>query len=259
MVNFEEGQSSSLEKKPERSREQKEFAERFNDVNLFYSTEALDLVLVSEGVKPASSALLWKGTESEEEFQAMIDEITPIFEARGLPYALMRGSVEGQSGTPVENASFVIGRTNEELKKLSDAYEIKDFDEQARAFGAAFGYPETVRNFIAEEEMEWYDFPDNIVLSKELHLMSFRMTKEHWREEIATLKEWAEVAKEACPDLYDWVSSLNLMRHFINACDQNPDVIRKLLRSNEAMGVLKQSDKPLYDQVINEAKANSLY
>jgi hypothetical protein len=260
MVNFEEKQPFLHEKGTERSKEQREFAERFDSASFFHgSGEALDLVLVSEGVKPVANAVLWKDSEPEENFIAKIVEVVPILQARGLPWDVLRGSVEGRSGTPVEFAEFLIGRTNEELQQLSDANEIKDLDERRRALGAAFGFPETALDVKPEERMQWYEFPDDMVFSKELHLPHFFMSKEHWREEITTVKEWAAVAKEACPNLYDRVTSECLLNNFTYACQQNPDRIRKLLQYKSAMSTLEQSDKLLYDKVISEAKANSLY
>src|ERR687896_2474978 len=110
--------------------------------------------------------------------------------ARGLPCYLERGSMAGRNGTPVEYAGFHIGRTNEELQKLSDASEIKDLDERRRALGAAYGYPETALSVKPEEQIKWYDFPDEMVFRKELHLPTFFMSKDHWQEEIPTVKEW---------------------------------------------------------------------
>jgi hypothetical protein len=215
--------------------------------------------LVSEGVKPAASAVLWKDSEPEEDFQVQIDDVVPILMARGLPCDLERGSVAGRNGTPVEYASFNIGRTREELQKLSDASKIKDVEKRRRALGAAYGYPETTLDVKPEERMHWYDFPDDMVFSKELHLPHFFMSKDHWREEITTVKEWAMVAKEACPNLYDRVASECLLNNFIYAYQQNPDAVRKLLHSKSAMSTLEQSDKLLYAKVISEAKANSFY
>jgi hypothetical protein len=204
MVDFEEGQHFSDEKRTERSREQIEFAQHFDKGRFFHaSSAALDLVLVSEGVKPVASATLWENGTPEEQFQAQIDEVIPIMIARGLPYNLERGSVAGRNGTPVEYAEFEIGRTNEELQKLTDAKKIKDSDERRRVFGATFGYPETALSVKPGERMQWYDFPDDMVFNKEVHFPAFMMSKEHWREEFATVKEWAQVAKEACPNLYD--------------------------------------------------------
>jgi hypothetical protein len=259
MVNFEEGQPFLQEKKTERSKEQREFAERFDSASFFQgSEEALDLVLVSEGVKPVASATLWKNGTPEEDFTAQMLEVVPILMNRGLPWDVLQGSVEGRNGTPVECAEFLIGRTDGELQRLSDASEIKNLDERRRALGAAFGYPETAVSVKPEERMRWYDFPDDMVFRKDLHLQHFMMSKDHWREEIATVKEWAKVAKEACPNLYERVSSESLLRNFAYACQQNPDRIRTLLQSKTAMSPLKQSDKRLYDKVISEAKANGL-
>jgi hypothetical protein len=260
MVNFEEKQPFFYEKSRERSKEQREFAERFDSGRFFHGTEeGLDLVLVSEGVKPAASATLWKDTQgSEDDFQAQIDETVPTLMARGLPCDLERGSMEGRSGTPIEYAIFYIGRSNEELQRLSDASEIKDLDERRRALGAAYGYPETALSVKPEERMQWYDFPDDMVFRKELHLPTFFMSKEHWPEEIQTVKEWAKVAKEACPNLYEWVTSERLLYHFTYARQQNPERIRTLLQSKTAMSTLEQSDKPLYDKIISQARANNL-
>jgi hypothetical protein len=259
MVNFEEKRPFIHEKGTERSREQREFAERFDSGRFFHdSSEALDLVLVSEGVKPTASATLWKNGTPEEQFQAQIDEIAPILIARGLPCDLVRGSMAGRSGTPVEYAIFELGRTNEELQRLSDASEIKDLDERRRALGAAYGYPETALSVKPEERMQWYDFPDDMVFRKELHLPTFFMSKEHWPEEIQTVKEWAKVAKEACPNLYEWITSERLLYHFTYARQQNPERIRTLLQSKTATSTLEQSDKSLYDKIISQARANNL-
>jgi hypothetical protein len=260
MVNFEEGQPFLHEKRTERSREQREFAERFDSGRFFHgSEEALDLVLVSEGIKPVASATMWKDGTPEEDFIAQIVEIVPIMMDRGLPWDVLRGSVAGRNGTPVEFAEFLIGRTDEELHRLSEASEIKDSDERRRALGAAFGYPQTVLDVKPEEEMQWYDFPDDMVFSKELHLPTFMMSKEHWIEEIPTVEKWGEVAKEACPNLYGRVTSESLLRNFTYACQQNPERIRTLLQSKSAISTLEQNGKMLYDKVISEAKANSLY
>jgi hypothetical protein len=260
MINFEEKPPFPHEKRTEQSREQREFAERFDSASFFHdSSEALDLVLVSEGVKPAASATLWKNGTPEDQFQAQIDEVVPIMMARGLPCNLERGSMAGRNGTPVEYASFEIGRNDEELQKLSEASEIKDLDERRLALGVAYGYPETALDVKPEERMQWYDFPDDMVFRKDLHLQHFMMSRDHWREEIQTVKEWARVAKEACPNLYDRVTSERLLYNFTNACQQNPERIRTLLQSESAMSTLVHSDKPLFDKVIREAKANSLY
>jgi len=261
MGNPEHGPSFFPEAEAERSQEQREFADRLEaDPNLFIVfRDSLDLVLVSEGEKPASHIDFWKiPEESEEEFQRKVNQLTALLEARGLSFHTERKTVEGRDGNPVERVGFSVGRSEEELQKFTDADQIEDYDERMVAYGRALGYPETAVEAKPDELIKWYELPDNVVFNEEVHSSPFGMSREHWQEEIETAREWASVAKEAAPRLYEQATNQILRDRLLYALSETPEELRRIFRSQEARAALEQRNKPLYDNFMRGARANGI-
>jgi len=260
MGNFESESSFSPEERVERSEEQREFAERLENIDFIFPSELLNLALTSERVKPASEAALWKdAAESNEAFQEKVDVVTKILEDRGLSFDPNRGTIEGRDGTPIEFVEFAIGRSKDELQKAIDARKINNYDERQIAYGNAYGYPETAVQAKPDEIINWYELPDDIMFNEEIDSSPFTMSKENWNEEIEVARDWGETAKEATPALYERAILSGLRTRIQTLIEEKPEEMRKILHSEKAMLGLEKRSSALHDNVIMGAKAHGLY
>ncbi len=78
-----------------------------------------------------------------------------------------------------------------------------------REFGLLVGYPITaVDAFLGNQpRIEHEDLPKEIQSSEYFHFLEFVLSKDHWQEEIETVKRQAEIVQKVAPAFYQNIIS----------------------------------------------------
>lgn len=237
------------------SRFNPELIEELEKTSLLIDQEKVILLLTLMGEKPAAhhGLLLKFGAEQESNEKKFIAEkqfLTEWLQKAGLIFSVkdktIRGGVRGDFKPTAKVCNFHISRDKAALERLNHAHSKSEL-------GLALGYPTTaVEAYLKGQEflIKEQDLPFDIRSSEVMDFLFFRLSKEHWAEELETVKRWAKAIKDNFPDFYQQVIDL---RPKIDALrSENPEGFQQLLRSEEKMAIVKQRDPELYQELQKE-------
>lgn len=147
--------------------------------------QKVDLILVLLGVKKGTDLAVYRWNDSPEKVSKTITDnaklkLTPLQrEFRNINIVALYGVARDQA-------------TAEQLARLDSA---KDHEE----FGKIMSFPQTAIEAFGKKEnlLKQEDYPDTSDI-----IVSFKLSKDHWQEEIELLKYWSELVKKYAPDLY---------------------------------------------------------
>ncbi|MDD5750886.1 MAG: hypothetical protein PHU56_04615 [Candidatus Pacebacteria bacterium] len=222
---------------------------------LLADSEKLALLLMLAGEKPAvvHSLVLKFGSEqkiSEEKFIAEKNFMTDWLKRAGLFFSVkekrIRGGVKGGFKSIVKLYDFNIARDKAALERLNHAHGKLEF-------GLALGYPYTAAAAFSKGHkflMEHEDLPFDVKSSEIMDFLFFRLSKEHWHEELETVKRWSRAIKENFPDFYKKITDLRSKIDSLRS--ESPEEFGRFLRSEDEMAIIKKRDPRLYEELVSE-------
>lgn len=197
------------EKSPEKNRRDTLLTE-LKDFEIITNQDRVFLLLVLEGLKSACDIqlvnpdrpLYKKEADYQDrnlEYKRAISKIEELLQRFRLPYTLEYYRDEGRY--PCENAIFEIGKDEASLQASRNVHSV---EEQGRVLGI----PDTaISGFIDERVIENDSLPDSVKGSDYFHFIDFRLSEDHWQEELEFVKRRAEQVKQLAPELYSQIVS----------------------------------------------------
>lgn len=213
-------QKTELEKNPEivKNIEDSDFGCFIEDPIEGYPDDKMNILLVTEGLKPASIIYLktkeengWTGDKferTEDEVQrniSLLDRLG-LFHTQGKKEVQKASWKKGAKKrfTEDENLEILIGNTQEELDDLVKALDAKD----NKAIGLALGFPPTaVESFSqhggAEKMMDKRKIKKEAT-PEELETLAFTFfaLSDNWREELKQIKPRVDFIRKVSPRIY---------------------------------------------------------
>ena len=181
-------------------------------------SEKIERLPVDDSEK-MDTLLLWRGLKkaTELEIQDITDDgiknAQDTFSALNLQW-VFNGTVRFEEDG-VERGSFYVAKDEKDIEIIR-AWQSVGGMESVRAAGLAFGFPPTaveafckrLEEGIVPDGSEKYtiqpeDLPDDIRDQEFMAFAQFRLSREHWLEELETAKSWASTIKVFNPALYD--------------------------------------------------------
>ncbi len=183
------------------------------------SHEKTGIVLVKLGLKPAAnfSYLFYTdyeeyGPDFEDEYISSIKKTKEILKKQRIPFMEKHTKFVNSAGEGAKN-EFFIGNNWNELNELITASEVDSSPEYDFAMGTALGYPQTAieaysRYIIGSQSEQMLDngeLPEEVRNKEYMKYLNFRLSRDHWQEELEVVKQSAEAIKAHTPALYSQI------------------------------------------------------
>lgn len=177
-------QNETIEKLPDLSAFQKEKVANFENLNMGAYPQA-ELILIFLGLKPATEVDVAPWNDSPQKIAQAIKDAGLIVAKKNSK------DVNGKKFT-----ILAIARDKETLLRLKQAEGNKDHQE----YGRLMGYPDTAIDAFLDDEklLPEKDYPD--MTDK---FMNFKLSKDHWQEEIKVITKWSQAIKQYAPKVYE--------------------------------------------------------
>jgi len=265
-MNFEKPQHNVEER--EVSEHEKHIVEAVESLpeDLYWENEKAELILVAQGLKPATDpapTVTWlPGEEPKKVDQEKVESTIQLLKRLGFyvtkPELDHEDAVIYEDGTRsagAENLRLYVAREAETAENLKRAYAEKD----DITFGRLSGFPETaVQEFVKTREMLWEersqylvdvnfnDIPKEVRELPYMAFAQFRLSKNNWKEKIKTAERWAKEIERLSPALYNKITSDYLEKVY----RQNKWDEMELGVSGITDGLGKEIDAGIKDAVI---------
>jgi len=174
--------------------------------------DKISIILAKGGFKKATEIEFetdgWKAGEDEKHLDGnLLEEFDNFLIEAGLNFEKTKSIEKARYTYPneeernVERAAYIYGNSRGDIQKLKKAMEENDED----LMGKMFGFPQTaIDAFKKGEIIDDNDLPKEIKEEDYFKFAtSFKMSKEHWREELGYIKKWADFVKEKSPKIYE--------------------------------------------------------
>ena len=199
--------------------EEEKFGEKIEGLrNYTYDKNLTELILVLKGHKLATEFMLGDVYPEikEEDWDRAETETDSILTMLGLKFSKKNASktyTDERGNTESKRlAEYVIAKDEIYIKMFNVLPEVAEGEIGHREkvdddLGKLYGFPNTaIEAFIEGEEalvsVDFKELPDDIKREDYMAFAGFRLSKKHWREELETVKKWAEDIKQADPSLY---------------------------------------------------------
>jgi hypothetical protein len=221
-------------RKPEKFNNEEEQSrhkvEQLERLELLSDNDKKDILLIWRGLKLATEfeyGYSWDPTEEEKQLaDEEIEELEKVVEDLGLHIHISERSFkeaadkmpEGSTVTATyaghDRVRVYVGCDKESVEKIENAYNTYHI-ENSGIVGKLSGYPESAINAYMEatqrvpygeklKEMMYSDsLPEEIREEDFAAFVQFFLSRKNWREEIKTVKKWAEEIKKTAPALYE--------------------------------------------------------
>lgn len=148
------------------------------------------VILVLLGLKPATELTVYRATNDPEGIVA-----SALTEA-GLDLRIKKQFDKG--------TTFAVARDEETINHLMTTFANEDHE----AYGRLMGYPETaIHAFLHKEELMDPEEEQKIFeANPDIQLGYFRLSKDHFQDELKTVREWNQAIKTNAPTVYDRLS-----------------------------------------------------
>ncbi len=162
----------------------------------------VDIILTLKKKKPSSKIELFfkPGYESytKEDFKNNLDKIEGVFKNTSLPYDL-----EISKENDFHVAVFYVGQDNEHLDKIKKAFSEKENVKRDLVIGENLGYPKTaIEGYISRKFKKNDSLPEKVKNSEYINFLNFKLSEEHWEDELKAVKERSDALKQISPNLY---------------------------------------------------------
>ena len=176
---------------------------------LFYQ-DKMDLALTYLDEKPVSwidVSERYEQTEEKEdeildELESKKDQVQQMLDKIGFVYEMKKFKTKERT-TYNSGYDFIVSKSSENLFRFKKALEKGDEKE----IGLCLGYPKTaVEGFINKNTLDYKDLPKKeskkLIKEKTSKFLEFRLSKDHWRDELKTVRKRQRLIKEKFPNLY---------------------------------------------------------
>lgn len=173
-------------------------------------------MLVWKEMKPAAQFSLNHFTSREErDNPTAYENVEKLFDMLGIQHMRTTSETSGstrEGGNLVPcifyKNSYLIAKQENDLLYLAEHLGKEESVEETRKLGKILGYPETATEaWLANDRSktilhEAVEEPE-LLTQDYMAFRKFRLSKEHWKEEIQTLQKWADEIKRLDPVLYE--------------------------------------------------------
>jgi len=186
---------------------------------LFYQ-EKVSLALATLGEKPVSwidvseryNQTKTKRKENKilNQLEVEKNQVQQILNELGLVYEIKKFKIEEET-TFNSGYDFLVSKKQEDLSLFRESIKAKD----DKKIGECLGYPETATNgFINNNILDYNELPkeeaEKLINEETSKFLTFRLSKDHWQEELEVVRSWQLLIKENFPNLYKEVISEGL-------------------------------------------------
>lgn len=163
----------------------------------------VDLILAWKGLKLATEVGIFPADDKENSREELKARAEDLFKKMGLRFSMLEDGLHHDITHMKDGAiRYAVSKYQEKLDELKEL--LKDPIHHQKELGIIYGFPATAVEAFAEKKKGIFfkDLPEEIKNQDFAAFHGFRLSKDHWREELETNKKWAEVIKEIAPDLY---------------------------------------------------------
>lgn len=198
--------------------EQHEEVEALEELPLLRD-DRMNLVLTYYGEKPCTTIEIdyfakkpLAETGEAEEKRAQLEE---ALLASGLEFSVIETEEIDENGFDYKEFKFLIGKDKNVIAELQKAIEEGDTETEGRLYGfpdtavEAFvrGHREDRFGEVMLDEKKWWkelseEEKEKLLEEGVLNFKNFKLSKEHYQEELETLRKWQGLIKEKAPGLY---------------------------------------------------------
>ena len=194
------------------SEKQRRAIERLERMDDLGPSEKAAILCVMASMRPALFMTQEHAPKHDRDgtFHEEIDRISKVARSLGLAVEVVRDPTpvtweEERHEIEYFYTDINIAKDEEALRALMAAHALHGQDEVAwdRAMGSALGYPATAiqayeqKNFLRPD-----DIPEEIRDRPLMKFVPFSLSPDHWREELETVRPWAEAVKRLSPRIY---------------------------------------------------------
>jgi len=144
-----------------------------------------ELILVLCGRKPATNIGLYKNNDDPEIVREALLRAGFAIAEKEIPSASDAKQV----------ADIMVALDQKTADTLAQLNPKEDHD----AFGRLMGFPDTARKAFGHEDeaLTLEEYPDMTGIP-----FRFKLSRDHWQDEMATLQDWSKTIKQHAPELY---------------------------------------------------------
>lgn len=185
--------------------------EDYSDLDL---QEKVELLLVLGDFKKANE----QDFESEEWYdgqpQASVDEekiktYEKLLEECGLVFEKKKETAKSRVARVednyeyvrnIERVRYILAKSREDIEK----YKMAAQGESDKLLGEIYGFPQTSIEAFEKpgEIIEYGELPEDIRSSEAYSFLTFKLSRNNYREEFETAKKWADFVKKCSPKIY---------------------------------------------------------
>lgn len=160
---------------------------------------------------------IWRdGDTPKKVSEDSIDTIKKTLSRAGIPYSIEYRDFCFQQGARdryQQLADIYIAIDKETLDRLVLARKSENHIE----LGTALGYPKTaVDSFMTKNKLIRKDLDPKTQFSEAAQLTYFALSKDNWQQELETVSEWIECAKQNSSEIYRELTRESVTEHRIN-------------------------------------------
>ena len=224
--------------------------EQFDKASLIDIDKAYILLVLADEKPAAALGLHQKRNEDGEAFKKKVEALRTLLRDAGLYVAEQEKEFEGSS---IYN--YVISKDPLAAEKLIQMYGMDKDPAKTEQFGLMMGYPPTAVAAVVESFKNEGGFdtsiepelPEEIQFQEYMAFKNIILSKDHWQEELATVKRWAAAVKEISPNLYHEMTSVREM--IKNMREENPEDLENRLHDDQFRRFIKFRDPDLYKEL----------
>jgi hypothetical protein len=201
--------------------EKEKILDSLDAINQLADDDKSALLNTLEGTKIASSVyMLLRDSKNKKQLEKEYRENINLLKNFLKKYATFYSFEEKELPNKEAIATFIVGKDKESfenLLKASKEMEKITSPKNSYNFGIAIGYPQTAveafkkdreKNNILmdlpeESRQTMVNLPNEISNDTDAAFLNFFLSKNNWREEFKTVKEWAKTIKDNYPELYE--------------------------------------------------------
>jgi hypothetical protein len=174
---------------------------RIESLNV-YDSERLNLIMVWKEIVPTANFIIAGQNPplSQAEQDTLSQNVEALFTDLGLKFRVK----PDYKGHEFGNRFYQVAKSEEILNEFINI-DFKDRKNSER-IGLMFGIPQTAANayakgpqFLIRDE----DIPAKIREQDYMAFSKFWFSREHWQEELETVKKWAQEIRQVDPKLYE--------------------------------------------------------
>lgn len=185
--------------------------ERFDDL---WVVKKVELLLVMGGFKKATeiefeSKEWYDGKDAKKISSKTLEDFEDLLKNMGLEFEkkaeVAKSNVAHEEDNyefvrNVERAIYYVARDRKEIGRLIEATEKGD----DRAMGEIYGFPGTCIDAYAKkgEFIKVSELPEEVRGMAETAFANFRLSRDHWKDEMETLKKWSEYVRQMSPKIH---------------------------------------------------------